>query len=232
MTNIAAAPTAAPDRVAVASQWQLTWWAFKKHRLAMVGLWVVAFFYLIALIPGGPWAGLELTFTGAPPPAGATVAVELSRISEDHATGAMRVSGVEILRVDRASRTPGLVPSPAAAPALLAAPAHSASAPVAAVLHLETFTLNIDDPEQRTYLRVGIDLGLDHDPKDQKGPAASPTAVLRDTILNVLMATKPQDVTTIEGKRKLKEQILAALRERVPDLGVREIYFTEFLVQR
>ncbi|MFO0728216.1 MAG: polyketide synthase dehydratase domain-containing protein [Myxococcota bacterium] len=82
---------------------------------------------LIALIPGGPWAGLELTFTGAPPPAGATVAVELSRISEDHATGAMRASGVEILRVDRASRTPGLVPSPAAAPALLAAPAHSAA---------------------------------------------------------------------------------------------------------
>lgn len=109
---------------------------------------------------------------------------------------------------------------------------HPPSTPVAAVLHLETFTLNIDDPEQRTYLRVGIDLGLDHDPKEQKGPAASPTAVLRDTILNVLMATKPQDVTTVDGKRKLKEQILTALRERVPDLGVREIYFTEFLVQR
>jgi flagellar FliL protein len=113
-----------------------------------------------------------------------------------------------------------------------AAPSHSASAPVAAILHLETFTLNVDDPEQRTYLRVGIDLGLDRDPKDEKNAAPSPTAVLRDAILNVLMATKPQDVTTVEGKRKLKEQILAALKERVPELGVREIYFTEFLVQR
>ena len=110
--------------------------------------------------------------------------------------------------------------------------APSPNGPVAAVLHLETFTLNIDDPEQRTYLRVGIDLGLDHDPKDQKTAAASPTAVLRDTILNVLMATKPQDVMTVDGKRKLKELILAALRERVPEIGVREIYFTEFLVQR
>ncbi|HUM04060.1 MAG TPA: flagellar basal body-associated FliL family protein [Terriglobales bacterium] len=100
-----------------------------------------------------------------------------------------------------------------------------------AVLHLETFTLNIDDPEQRTYLRVGIDLGLDHDPKADK-ESSPPTAVVRDTILNVLMATKPQDVTTIEGKRKLKEQILVALQQRVPGLGVREIYFTEFLVQR
>jgi len=40
------------SRLAVASQWQLMWWAFKRHRLAMVGLWVVGFFYLIALIPG------------------------------------------------------------------------------------------------------------------------------------------------------------------------------------
>ena len=38
----------APDKVAIASQWQLTWWAFRKHKLAMVGLWVIALFYLIA----------------------------------------------------------------------------------------------------------------------------------------------------------------------------------------
>jgi peptide/nickel transport system permease protein len=39
-------------RLAVASQWQLMWWAFRKHHLAMVGLWVVAALYIIALIPG------------------------------------------------------------------------------------------------------------------------------------------------------------------------------------
>jgi len=102
---------------------------------------------------------------------------------------------------------------------------------LAAVLHLETFTLNIDDPDQRAYLRVGIDLGLDRDPKESGGTTL-PTAVVRDTILNVLMATKLQDVTTVEGKRKLKEQILVALQQRVPDLAVREVYFTDFLVQR
>jgi peptide/nickel transport system permease protein len=39
-------------RLAVASQWQLMWWAFRKHHLAMVGLWVVAALYIIALVPG------------------------------------------------------------------------------------------------------------------------------------------------------------------------------------
>lgn len=43
---------APPERLAVASQWQLTWWAFKKHKLAMAGLWIVGFLYLIAIIPG------------------------------------------------------------------------------------------------------------------------------------------------------------------------------------
>ena len=28
--------TAAEERVSVASQWQLMWWRFRKHRLAMV----------------------------------------------------------------------------------------------------------------------------------------------------------------------------------------------------
>jgi peptide/nickel transport system permease protein len=39
-------------RAAVASQWQLVWWAFRRHRAAMIGLWVTAAFYLVAVIPG------------------------------------------------------------------------------------------------------------------------------------------------------------------------------------
>ena len=36
------------EQVAIASQWQLTWWAFKKHRLAMIGLWVIGLLYLVS----------------------------------------------------------------------------------------------------------------------------------------------------------------------------------------
>src|SRR5271166_5393748 len=34
---------------------------------------------------------------------------------------------------------------------------------VKSVLHLETFVLNLADPDERAYLRVGIDLGLTTD---------------------------------------------------------------------
>ena len=44
--------TAPAARAAVASQWQLVWWAFKRHRLAMIGLVMTVAFYIVAAVPG------------------------------------------------------------------------------------------------------------------------------------------------------------------------------------
>ncbi len=40
------AEAAAADRLAVAPQWQLMWWRFRKHRLAMVAAVIVLIFYM------------------------------------------------------------------------------------------------------------------------------------------------------------------------------------------
>jgi len=55
---------------------------------------------------------------------------------------------------------------------------------------------------------------------------------VRDTILGVLMATKPDEVTSADGKKQLKQHLLEALQERAPELQVNEVYFNEFLLQR
>jgi peptide/nickel transport system permease protein len=39
----------AEERVSVATQWQLMWWRFKKHRLAMASTVVVLLFYLVVI---------------------------------------------------------------------------------------------------------------------------------------------------------------------------------------
>jgi peptide/nickel transport system permease protein len=41
--------TAAAERGSVATQWQLMWWRFKKHRLAMISTAVVLLFYLVVI---------------------------------------------------------------------------------------------------------------------------------------------------------------------------------------
>ena len=47
--EVAVAATVAEERVSVASQWQLMWWRFRKHKLAMVGAAVVILFYVAVL---------------------------------------------------------------------------------------------------------------------------------------------------------------------------------------
>ena len=99
-------------------------------------------------------------------------------------------------------------------------------------LHLETFVVNLADEDGRTFLRIGIDLGLAKAQGKEKEGEATPVALVRDTILSALMARRSDELESPEGKEKLKAELLHALGQRAPELKVREIYFTEFLLQR
>ncbi len=97
-------------------------------------------------------------------------------------------------------------------------------------LALETFVVNLNGSGQRAYLRAGITLGLAH-PLPRNRAEAVPTALVRDTILSVLATAQPEELLKAEGKRRLKGELLKALQERVQQLAVTNVYFTEFLVQ-
>lgn len=113
--------------------------------------------------------------------------------------------------------------------------ANNASAQrIRGLVHLESFVVNVADPEENRFLRIGIDLGLENPlpTKDGKGGAGDlPIARIRDCILSVLSTWHSDALLSPEGKQKLKDELLRALRDRVPELGVKEVYFTEFLVQ-
>ncbi len=101
---------------------------------------------------------------------------------------------------------------------------------VKSTLPLATFILNLADSGQRSYLRIGIDLGLGRELG--RSYHAPPVAQIRDTILGVLSQAQGEDLLTEKGKMKLKADLLHALQERIPELAVEEVYFTEFLIQR
>jgi flagellar basal body-associated protein FliL len=96
-------------------------------------------------------------------------------------------------------------------------------------LALDTFIVNLDGGGQRAYLRVGITLGLAKPLPHKKDEV--PIAPLRDAILTVLSTAHPEQLLAAEGKQKLKTDLLRALDERAPELGIDNVYFTEFLVQ-
>jgi len=111
--------------------------------------------------------------------------------------------------------------------------------PARTVLPLESFTVNLADAEEGRFLRATLALGVDGQlPPAGKGESKVPEtgavsmATIRDSILSVLTTCKSSDLLTPDGKAKLKADLLGSLNRDVPGLKVREVYFTEFLVQR
>ncbi len=103
------------------------------------------------------------------------------------------------------------------------------------VAHLEGFTVNLADPEETHFLRVTMDLGLEQLPEGvapDKIASSLPIARIRDSILQVLTMCKADALLTSPGKTQLKKNLLDSLNRDVPELHVRDVYFTEFLVQR
>jgi flagellar protein FliL len=104
-------------------------------------------------------------------------------------------------------------------------------APALATIHLEDFVVNLADG--RSYLRIGIDLGIENEitkGKNEHPPATVP--VIRDSVIMLLSTLRSDDLLTPDGKTKLKQDLLKVLNDRLPELKVREIYFNEFMVQR
>ncbi|HTP69330.1 MAG TPA: flagellar basal body-associated FliL family protein [Dongiaceae bacterium] len=116
-----------------------------------------------------------------------------------------------------------------------AATIHGAANASPAVVHLDGFTVNLADPEDNHFLRVTLDLEIDYMPvptERSKPNSGLPMARIRDAILSELTVCKADDLLTPAGKQQLKKNLLDTLNRRNPDLGIHEIYFSEFLVQR
>ncbi|MGH9407390.1 MAG: flagellar basal body-associated FliL family protein [Terriglobia bacterium] len=107
-------------------------------------------------------------------------------------------------------------------------------APPAAMVPLDSFLVNLADPGRQAFLRVGISLAL------SKPPAASSEGAnelawipeVRDSVLAVLTTWQSTDLLAPGGKKKLKAQLLSALQQRMPQLGITGVYFTDFLIQQ
>jgi len=99
--------------------------------------------------------------------------------------------------------------------------------------------VNLADPEEGRFLRATLALGVDGQlPVIARGEnkpvetSAVSMATIRDSIITVLVQCTSAQLLTPDGKAKLKADLLSALNRDVPELRAREVYFTEFIVQR
>ena len=114
------------------------------------------------------------------------------------------------------------------------------------MLNMSTKIINLVDPGGRRYIRLTIVVEFAPDnPEYESLPEEEKTAyltefeeklnsklpILDDTVITLLSTKTYEDLYTAEGKERLRTEIMDILSNRLVDLHIISIYFTEFVVQ-
>ena len=91
------------------------------------------------------------------------------------------------------------------------------------------FVVNLLSESGNRFLKVAVDLELS-DAKlqpemDQK------KSLVRDIIIRTFSSKTFEEISTLKGKDKLKEEVLNKINENLSDGYIKNIYFTDFVVQ-
>ena len=100
---------------------------------------------------------------------------------------------------------------------------------VGPVIKLDPFVVNLVDARSNRYLKATIQLEMDSEevvPElERRGPQ------VQDMILALLTSKKPDELQALEGKFRLREELLSRLNALLVNGKVKRIFFTEFVIQ-
>lgn len=96
---------------------------------------------------------------------------------------------------------------------------------------VDPFTVNLKGNQER-FAQIFISIAIS-DPKIAE-PIKARQPILSDRILKLIAKRTPEELLTGEGKEKLAAEILASVKDALPEpmrKGVKEILFTKFIIQ-
>ncbi|WP_457567712.1 flagellar basal body-associated FliL family protein [Desulfurobacterium sp.] len=100
---------------------------------------------------------------------------------------------------------------------------------VGIMFDLGTFTVNLADKDIERYLRISIILELKNQKVQQEVQKRLPE--IKDAIITLLLTKRSSDLKTPEGIEFLKEEIAKRVNAILPLGGVKNVYFTDFIIQ-
>ncbi len=99
------------------------------------------------------------------------------------------------------------------------------------IVELQPFIINLADSEEARYLRLSVSLGIGGEDGAEEKPSALFMTRVKNAMLAVLTVKKSSDVLSIEGKSKLRKELLQAAQAASDAPKVEAIYITDFIVQ-
>jgi len=108
---------------------------------------------------------------------------------------------------------------------------HEAGAPAGAsqLVTLESFVVNLADPMGRRYLKTTLDVEVAGADAAKELTESMPK--VKDTLLLLLSSKSFEDISSMDKKLELKNEIVDRLNLIIGKGKVRNVYFTEFVVQ-
>lgn len=91
------------------------------------------------------------------------------------------------------------------------------------------FVVNLLSESGNRFLKVALDLELS-DAKLQP-EMDHKKSLIRDIVIRTFSSKTFEEISTLKGKDKLKEEVLDKINENLSDGYVKNIYFTDFVVQ-
>ena len=104
-------------------------------------------------------------------------------------------------------------------------PEHS----VGPIFSLDTFIVNLADKGGNRYLRVTMDLELGNPELESEVSQRLPQ--VRDSILMILPTKRFEDISTVQGKTSLRDEMMETINSYLLKGKITNIYFKEFVVQ-
>lgn len=97
------------------------------------------------------------------------------------------------------------------------------------LVSLDPFIVNLASDAGKRYLKITMQLELAR--PGMAGEVTNKMPQIKDAVITVLSSKAADDLLTIEGKFRLKEQVLTRINNLLTSGVVKNIFFVEFVIQ-
>lgn len=102
------------------------------------------------------------------------------------------------------------------------------------IKNLPSIVINLADASDDRYLKISLALVMNGKEKPKNAESSGDTiedAAIKNAIITVISTKTSDMLLTLSGKEELKKQLIKAINNALGEDAVKDIYFTDFIIQ-